>query len=176
MKRWLVGSLLVALAGVLLVIVINSNRDPIAVLEEFGALNEEFGTHTIERNETGEVVEVVLHDPNIPSDIRRLMHEIGLGPTTWFFGDAEMVHLKGLTKLQTLELFGSKVTDAGLVHLKGLTGLQTFYLGETQITDAGLVHLKGMAELQWLYLQRTKVTDQGVADLQKALPNCKIIK
>jgi len=33
-----------------------------------------------------------------------------------------------------------------------------------------------MAELQWLYLQRTKVTDAGVADLQKALPTCKIRK
>ena len=62
------------------------------------------------------------------------------------------------------------------MHLKGLTGLQTFLLGETQITDAGLVHLKGMAELQWLYLRRTKVTNAGVTDLQKALPNCKIIK
>jgi hypothetical protein len=62
------------------------------------------------------------------------------------------------------------------VHLKGLTGLQTFYLGKTQITDAGLVHLKGMAELQWLYLRSTQVTDAGVADLQKALPDCKIYK
>jgi len=33
-----------------------------------------------------------------------------------------------------------------------------------------------MAELQWLYLRRTKVTNAGVTDLQKALPNCKIIK
>ena len=60
MKRWFAGSLLVVLAGVilagmLLVGVFNGNRDPIAVLEEFGALNEKFGTHTIERNETGEV-------------------------------------------------------------------------------------------------------------------------
>ena len=50
MKRWLVGALLVALAGVLVVVVIDSNRDPIAVLEEFGA--------KIKRNEQGEVQEV----------------------------------------------------------------------------------------------------------------------
>lgn len=57
MKRWLVGALLVALAGVLLVIVINSNRDPVAVLEGHGG--------KIERNEQGEVVAVYLYDTKI---------------------------------------------------------------------------------------------------------------
>ena len=46
----------------------------------------------------------------------------------------------------------------------------------TKITDAGLVHLKGMTGLSMLLLQGTKVTDAGVADLQKALPDCKIPK
>jgi hypothetical protein len=32
--------------------------------------------------------------------------------------------MKTLTKLQTLDLDGTKVTEAGLVHLKGLTKLQ----------------------------------------------------
>ena len=44
----------------------------------------------------------------------------------------------------------------------------------TTITDAGLVHLKRLTKLQRLVLDFTKVTDAGVADLQKALPNCKI--
>jgi len=94
MKRWLVALLLVVLAGVLLVIVINSNRDPIAVLEEFGAKHEkEFAVRTIERNEKGEVVEVNLSYAEKPREIRdKLMHAIGLGPR-WDFGDAEMVHL-----------------------------------------------------------------------------------
>jgi hypothetical protein len=34
------------------------------------------------------------------------------------------------------------------------------------------VALKG---LQWLYLNGTKVIDAGVAELQKALPDCKIV-
>jgi len=58
----------------------------------------------------------------------------------------------GLTSLQTLNLYGTKVTDAGLEHLKGFTNLETLSLYGTQITSA------------------------GVADLQKALPNCKITK
>jgi Leucine-rich repeat (LRR) protein len=61
------------------------------------------------------------------------------------------------------------------VHLKGLTSLQTLNLSGS-ITDSGLVHLKGLTNLQQLYLEDTQITDAGVADLQKALPNCKIYK
>jgi Leucine-rich repeat (LRR) protein len=90
--------------------------------------------------------------------------------------DEELEHLKGLAKLQTLDLaVNTYITDAGLVHLKGLTGLQTLDLRLTKITDAGLVHLKGMIKLQKLNLAFTKVTGAGVADLQKALPNCDIV-
>ena len=67
-----------------------------------------------------------------------------------------------------------KITDDGLVHLKKLSHLQTLDLTDTQITDAGLEHLKGLTKLEYLKLTRTQVTDAGVADLQKALPNCKI--
>ena len=148
MKRWLVGILLAALAGVLLVGVINDNRDPIAVLEEWGG--------KIERNEQGEVVEVELRFKDIT--------------------DAGLLHLAGLTNLQTLTLHSTKITDAGLVHLKELTNLQTLFLANTKITDTGLVHIKGLTQLQDLGLQQTKVTDTGVADLKKALPNCKIYK
>ena len=73
MKRWLVGLLLLVLAGVLLVIVINvinvinSNRDPVAVLKKFGA--------KIKRNEQGEVVEVNLDSASISPLRRRLLFE-----------------------------------------------------------------------------------------------------
>ena len=69
-------------------------------------------------------------------------------------------------------LHGPMVTDRGLVHLKGLTSLQSLTLFGTQVTDAGLVHLKGLTSLQSLYLSGTKVTDAGVKELQAALPNC----
>jgi len=62
------------------------------------------------------------------------------------------------------------------VNLKGLTNLQSLDLYDTQVTDAGLVHLAGLTNLGWLYLHGTQVTDAGVAELQKALPNCVIIR
>ena len=114
--------------------------------------------------------------------------------------DSVLVNLKGLTQLQTLDLNGTKVTDAGLMHfiglprldylslantavsdaglaqLNGLTRLRILNLIGTQVTDAGLARLNGLTKLQMLELHATKVTDAGVEDLQKALPNCKIIR
>jgi hypothetical protein len=85
--------------------------------------------------------------------------------------DAGLAHLKGLTNLQSLFLWGANVTDAGLEHLKGLTNLQSLNLSHTKITDAGLEHLKGLTNLQSLYLSNTQVTD----DLQSPyLSNTKI--
>ena len=65
------------------------------------------------------------------------------------------------------------VTD--LKGLKDLKQLTTLYLGGTQVTDAGLKELKDLKQLTSLNLLVTEqVTDDGVADLQKALPGCKI--
>ena len=113
--------------------------------------------------------------------------------------DEGLVHLKGL-QLEILEIpqgaqtdLGLKyylaalktpaalhfpnwrVTDKGMVHLKNLTNLQRLNLNGTKITDEGLIHLKKLANLQTLFLSRTNITDAGVADLQMALPNCKIL-
>jgi len=39
-------------------------------------------------------------------------------------------------------VYGTEVTDAHVVHLKGLTSLQSLYLGNTQVTDAGVNELQ----------------------------------
>ena len=88
--------------------------------------------------------------------------------------DAMLVHLTGLNKLEYLTMAHMEVTDAGLIHLKGLTNLKRIWLTETKVAGEGLVHLKGMTQLERLDLSETQVTDAGVAELQQALPNCKI--
>jgi len=75
----------------------------------------------------------------------------------------------------SLNFNSTKIADADLVHLKGLAKLQNLTLSYTKITDAGLVHLRGLANLEVLTLLETQVTDAGVADLQKALPDCEIL-
>jgi len=90
--------------------------------------------------------------------------------------DAGLEHLEGLVRLKTLSLADTQVTDAGLVHLKGLTQLETLHLSNTPVTDAGLVRLRQLTNLQQLFLNGTQVTDKGCDELQKALPNLKIIR
>jgi hypothetical protein len=48
-------------------------------------------------------------------------------------------------------------------------------LNETHVTDAGLANLKGLDRLELLEVAGTKVTAGGVDELEKALPNCKIV-
>ncbi len=90
--------------------------------------------------------------------------------------DAGLQHLKGLSQLRVLWLDGTKVSDAGLEHLKGLTQLQELYLDNTHVSDAGLKQLMGLTQLWWLTLYGTRVSDAGVRDLQKALPNVRIMR
>lgn len=71
-------------------------------------------------------------------------------------------------------LKATKITDAGLVHLKGLTKLQSLELDDTKITDSGLLHLKGLTNLRVLKLKGTRVTRAGYEKLLKALPKCDI--
>ena len=89
--------------------------------------------------------------------------------------DANLAQIKDLTSLQTLDLLTAQVTNAGMVYLKGLTTLRELDLSMTRVSDAGLMQLKGHAGLQKLWLANTRcVTDAGVAELQKALPACRI--
>ena len=71
--------------------------------------------------------------------------------------DTGLENLKEFTKLQSLNLTGTKVSDAGLEHLKGLTQLQSLYLRETKVTD--VERLKGLSQLQELNLWGTQVND-----------------
>ena len=81
--------------------------DPVAALKKLGA--------KIERNEQGEVVEVSLRLSKKSTFAGRTMHRHQSTKIT----DAGLVHLKGLTKLQTLNLFAcDKITDAGIAELK----------------------------------------------------------
>jgi hypothetical protein len=88
--------------------------------------------------------------------------------------DAGMKYLAGLKQLRSLVLIGSPITDAGLVDLGRLSCLQTLDLSESKITDAGLSHLGRLGELQVLRLTGCQVTEAGVEKLRKALPRCEI--
>jgi hypothetical protein len=90
--------------------------------------------------------------------------------------DSAIARVSGLAKLSDLNLRGTRITDAGLSHLTGLTKLSTLDLVGTRITDAGLAHLKSLSNLKTLEVRDTHITDAGARELQKALPNLKIIR
>ena len=158
MKRWLVGILLAALAGVLLVVAIDSKRDPIEKWEALGA--------KVKRNEQGEVVAVYLRPKTAHGDdvfsnaVMEIRRELGLGPPN-FFSDAELVHLKGLTKIRTLSINSEHVTGPGLVHLQDLTSLKSLDLKNTGITDQSLHRLQGL-QLTKLSIPESARTDLGL--------------
>ena len=87
-----------------------------------------------------------------------------------------VAHLQGLTKLQSLNLSGTQVTDSGLLYLKRLTNLQTLYLNNTQVTDRGLGHLTTLTNLQSLFLKHTTVTEEGVRKFGLVLPTCGVAR
>jgi len=82
----------------------------------------------------------------------------------------------GLKQLQELELSSTRVTDAGLEHLEGLTQLKYLNLVGTAVTAAGFHHLKRLSGLQELHI--CAIADipspEEEAELQRALPNCRI--
>lgn len=90
--------------------------------------------------------------------------------------DSDLSHLKKLPQLKYVHLWNTPVTDRGLEYLRGLTALRALDLRATPVTDAGLEHLKSLSNLQHLWLEETNVTNAGVERLQRALPNCKIIR
>ncbi len=80
--------------------------------------------------------------------------------------DAGMVHLKGLTSLETLRLANTQVGDEGVTHIAGLPSLKILFLAGTQITDAGLAHIGELTTLHKLCVGRTQVSDAGLVHLK----------
>ncbi len=84
-------------------------------------------------------------------------------------GDAGLSHLRGLTKLRKLNLYGTQVSDEGLKLLGRLTNLEELNLSHTRVTDAGLAHLNTFGHLRSLSLIRhfngTRISDDGLAHL-----------
>jgi hypothetical protein len=92
-------------------------------------------------------------------------------------GAAGLKELAGVYSLAHLDLSKCpNVNDAAAKELGKFEGLSTLVLAGTAVTDAGLKELAPAAALASLDVSQTKVTDAGVAELQKALPRCKVKK
>jgi hypothetical protein len=72
--------------------------------------------------------------------------------------DRTLEYLKGMERLHTLDLNGTRVTDVGLATLAGLPALRELRLARTKITDEGFQkHLASKESLLKLDLTGTEV-------------------
>jgi serine/threonine protein kinase len=108
------------------------------------------------------------------------MREIAQLPRLRYFQDGPypwtVEHCQAIAKsrLNHLVAFNNDIDDAELAILAGMETLELASFFGNPITDAGLPHLKRLQRLKNLNLNSTRVTAAGVADLQQALPDCKI--
>jgi hypothetical protein len=79
--------------------------------------------------------------------------------------EADLLHTYHMT--QGRQSSQRPAADAEIVRL---------FLMKAPVTDEGLKTLAGLKSLQLLNVRGTRVTDQGVAELQKALPNLKVLR
>lgn len=81
-------------------------------------------------------------------------------------GDSGLANVAGLTKLTTLNMPNTKVTDAGMVYLKNLVKMKSLVVSATNISDAGVANLVNMRDLEILNLSSTNITNNGLKYLQ----------
>lgn len=82
--------------------------------------------------------------------------------------DAGMVHLKGLARLQSLDVSFSWVTDAGLDSLGEMRELQGLYLGFSRVKGPGLGKLGSLPKVSFLSLDGCKLDAEGLGALSAA--------
>jgi hypothetical protein len=96
----------------------------------------------------------------------------------WFQGTGvspqALGHLRCFNKLEVLALQGCEVGDAELRELLAVPELKRLYLNGVNVTDASVETLAQLRRLEVLSLGGTRMTPKAIAELQKALPDCKI--
>jgi internalin A len=91
-------------------------------------------------------------------------------------GDTGIAQLRDLTRLETLNLQGTRLTDVGLASLSGLENLKSLNISGTLVTNDGLKYLAGMRNLTTLEVDAQGVNDAGLTHiaLRKRLQRLKL--
>ena len=74
-----------------------------------------------------------------------------------------------------MHLGETKVTNAGLTHLSGMTKLETLWLDETAVSDEAIAPLARLESLRELHIAKTKITVDGFKRFGELLPRCRIV-
>ena len=89
--------------------------------------------------------------------------------------DESLVYLRNLEQLSYVNLACTEVSDEGLKELAQSNNLTSLVLAGSQITDRGIGHLRSSYRLEYLDLTRTQTTSEARAQLQRDLPDCRVV-
>jgi Leucine-rich repeat (LRR) protein len=90
--------------------------------------------------------------------------------------DPACTSLAGFTKLRSLDLTRSEVTDAAVPALLQLSKLQSLNLFGTKITDTGLMPLKALRNLKRLELSKDGISEAAVTAFRKTRSDVQVIR
>ncbi len=89
--------------------------------------------------------------------------------------DQGVTQLSAAKSLRVIRLAETGVTDAAIETLLKLPSLESINLYGTKVTDAGVSKLSALTKLKRLYLWQTAVTPAAIKTLKEKLPGCEIV-
>ncbi|HUY91229.1 MAG TPA: hypothetical protein VMV10_21000 [Pirellulales bacterium] len=66
------------------------------------------------------------------------------------------------------------MTDAGVAALRGMTRIEELDLTDAAVTDGAINDLATLTKMTKLVLRGTKISGSGAAQLRRRLPDCEI--
>jgi hypothetical protein len=91
------------------------------------------------------------------------------------FDCANLAHWPPLPQLAWLDLQNTQVTDESMNYLVRFDGLTSLILDENPITDAAIPQITQLSNLRYLRVRQTRISKEGLAQLQRALPDCRVV-
>ena len=88
--------------------------------------------------------------------------------------DKGLGSLRGLGKLESMGLGGTKVGDEGARRLTECGALRIVDLTATAVTDEGLMALSKLGRLKSVQLWFTGVTEAGIEQFRKSVRDCEV--
>jgi hypothetical protein len=88
--------------------------------------------------------------------------------------DSDLIHLRHLRRLRSLQLSNTAITGSGLVHLRAAARLESLNLDGTPLTAAGLRELQTLTSLRELSLSNTGVSEAAIDALRQVVPEVMI--
>lgn len=83
--------------------------------------------------------------------------------------------LKKLNFLTNLDLSNTKISDDGFENIASLNNLKDLNLTQTEITGAAIQELAKIKGLKTIKLKKSGINDIALKELQRNLPDCKIL-